>query len=552
MSSSNPVSTSLDAVLMGDEDRLQSLMDALPVLISYVDADQRYRLNNKAYEEWFGHARDELKGRRIRDVLGDDAYEVVRDHLNRALAGEKITFEAPAPYKDGGKRYIRATYAPDFGAEGEIRGVFALVEDLTDLNRAEQALQKARAELDDRVRERTRELREANIALKKEVWERIRVARELAESEAHLQSVLDAAIDAMFTFDEHGIIRSFSASAERLFGYEAAEAVGNSIKVLLPSQGDEPDDRFVERLLEAGLKRNNVRSREIIAKQKNGGTFPAELSVGEIKTGGCNHFVGFVRDITGRKLAEHAAHQHRAELARVLRVNTIGEMASALAHELNQPLSAIMSYAQASIALMRSSGHGSEELIGHLENAAAQARRAGEIVRHIRRFIRKEEPTRCWVDMNEIVREAVTFIQPEASHQNIRIRVALGRKLPMVSVERIAIEQVIMNLFHNSVEAIRKSESLRRDVTIATGLHEIGMVRVTVRDTGPGLSEELGEQIFEPFTTTKWNGLGLGLSICRSIVREHGGELWATTHRDGGAVFEFSLPAAPEGYGDEH
>ncbi len=551
MNSPKRDSKSTSTVLISGDDSLHSLTDALPVLIAYVDADQRYRLNNKAYEDWFGHSRDKLKGQRIRDVIGDDAHDAIRHYLDKALSGEEVTYEAPIPYRDGGERYIRATYIPDVQADGEVKGLFVLVQDLTDVNQAEQVLKKAHAELEDRVRERTKELREANAALRQEVWERNRVARELAESEMHLQSVLDAAIDGVFTFDENGVIHSFSASAERKFGYTAAEVVGNSIKLLLPASGYEHDDRVVERCPEPGPNRTNGQIQEVIAKRKGGGTFPAELSIAAIKAAGYKSFVGFVRDITSRKKAEQAAQQHRAELARVLRVNTIGEMASALAHELNQPLSAIMSYTQASITLMRSSGQVTDELIGHLENAAAQARRAGEIVTHIRRFIRKEEPERCLVDMNEVVREAAAFIQPEASHLDINIHLALGENLPIVFVERIAIEQVIMNLFHNSVEAIRKCESRRRDVTIATGAHEAGMIRISVRDTGPGLSEELGEQIFEPFTTTKWNGLGLGLSICRSIIREHGGELWATTHQDGGAVFEFSLPAAPEGKGDE-
>jgi C4-dicarboxylate-specific signal transduction histidine kinase len=253
--------------------------------------------------------------------------------------------------------------------------------------------------------------------------------------------------------------------------------------------------------------------------------------------------LGIGVDITARKAAERAACEQQIELARVLRVNTMGEMAAALAHELSQPLAAILSYTQGCQRLMAGCEEIPPDVRTYLDKAAGQAQRAGEIIHHIRRFIQKDEPLREGYDVNELVREAATFARAEAAVHGVQVTLNLASKPLPVRAERIAIEQVILNLFHNGVEALIGSAAGCREITIGTGVRKDAAV-VAIKDTGPGVAEELRERLFHPFVTTKRNGLGLGLSICRSIVQDHGGEMWLAEADEAGASFCFTLPLA--------
>ncbi|MGZ9103816.1 MAG: PAS domain-containing sensor histidine kinase, partial [Rhodoplanes sp.] len=254
--------------------------------------------------------------------------------------------------------------------------------------------------------------------------------------------------------------------------------------------------------------------------------------------------LGIGVDITARKAAERAACEQQIELARVLRINTMGEMAAALAHELSQPLAAILSYTQGCQRLMAGCEGTPPDVSTYLDKLAGQAQRAGEIIHHIRRFIQKDEPLRESCDMNELVREAAAFARAETAVHGIRVTLNLALGALLVRAERIAIEQVILNLFHNGVEALAAAGDRRREITIETYAREEKEVVVAIKDTGPGVPEELHERLFHPFVTTKRNGLGLGLSICRSIVQDHGGEMWLAEPEEAGANICFTLPLA--------
>jgi PAS domain S-box-containing protein len=254
--------------------------------------------------------------------------------------------------------------------------------------------------------------------------------------------------------------------------------------------------------------------------------------------------LGIGVDISARKAAEQAAYEQQIELARVLRVNTMGEMAAALAHELSQPLAAILSYTQGCQRLMAGHEGSPPDVSIYLDKLAGQARRAGEIIHHIRRFIQKDEPLREKYDVNELVREAAMFARAEATVHGIQITLNLAPRPLPVRAERIAIEQVILNLFHNGIEALAGVRAgHHREISIGTRIRKDVAV-VAIQDTGLGVAAELRESLFHPFVTTKRNGLGLGLSICRSIVRDHGGEMWLTEPEGAGATFCFTLPLA--------
>ncbi|HET6521333.1 MAG TPA: ATP-binding protein, partial [Geminicoccaceae bacterium] len=275
----------------------------------------------------------------------------------------------------------------------------------------------------------------------------------------------------------------------------------------------------------------------------DGTTFPMELAVCEVRLPGRRLFAGFVRDITDRRLAEHRVHQLQGELAHVSRLSAMGEMASALAHELNQPLTAIMNYVQACRRLMASGRGGPERLAELMDRAAGQVSRAGDIIARLRQFIAKGETERTVEDINRVVEEASHLALIGAAERGVRVRLKLDPGLPSVLVDRIQIQQVVLNLVRNGVEALAQVE--RRELTLATAPAGPDAVEIAVSDTGPGLSQEVSGRLFQPFVSTKPGGMGLGLSICRSIVDAHGGRLWAASEPGAGTTFHLRLPVAP-------
>lgn len=256
--------------------------------------------------------------------------------------------------------------------------------------------------------------------------------------------------------------------------------------------------------------------------------------------------LGITRDITEHKQAEEQARRHQTELARVARLSTMGEMATGIAHELNQPLSAIANFARGCIRRLRSDGMNPGELIEPLEEVCEQAERAGEILRHVRDFVRKSELQMKPLDINQVVRTVVKFTELEARQQGAIVRLDLDAELPRVQADAIMIEQVICNLVRNAVEAMAEAHSPRREVTILTRQVGGDAVEIEVGDTGPGIDGAVIDQVFDQFFTTKPEGVGMGLSISRSIVESHGGRVRAESGRDGGATFRFTLQASEQ------
>ena len=243
--------------------------------------------------------------------------------------------------------------------------------------------------------------------------------------------------------------------------------------------------------------------------------------------------------------AHEELHRHQAELAHVLRLHTIGEMASALAHEINQPLCAITNYAQGAVQRLRADNIDVVGLRQACEEIAHEGLRAGEILRSIRALVRRESTISRDVDVNGLAADAVRVIDPQAREHGVTVRIESDPDLPRVQADGVQIEQVMLNLMLNGVQAAAQARSTPREVVIATTVED-GEVQVAVRDTGRGFAPSVRDRLFTPFVTTKEHGLGLGLVISRSIIESHGGRLWATSHDDAGTTFRFSLPTMPE------
>lgn len=384
------------------------------------------------------------------------------------------------------------------------------------------------------------------IAVGGEWFQRARMETEaaaagLAQREAHLRSILDTVPDAMVVIDEAGTIRDFSQAAERTFGWTSGEMAGRNVRELMPEPYRSSHDDYLKRYYRTGEKRIIGKGRVVVGQRKDGSTFPLELAVGEMATGGQRFFTGFIRDLTERQQAEARLQELQSELVHVSRVTALGEMASALAHELNQPLSAIANYLKGSLMLLQRDEVPHERVADALDRAATEALRAGDIIRRLRDFVARGETERTVESLPKMVEEASALALVGAKEHGIRVRYAFNPEIDLVLADKVQVQQVVLNLVRNAVDAMAEAALPLRELTVAIGPAGADMAHVTVADSGPGIDPEVAERLFQPFITTKRTGLGVGLSISRTIVEAHGGRIWAGPHKGGGAEFGFTL-----------
>ena len=362
-------------------------------------------------------------------------------------------------------------------------------------------------------------------------------------SEEHLRSILATVPDAMVLIDEMGTIISFSAAAEKMFGYAEAEVVGENVSMLMPSPDRERHDGYLKSYRDTGVRKIIGIGRVTTARHRDGNTFPIELSVGEAWVDGKRIFTGFVHDLTARREADMRLRDIQAELAHVGRLSELGTLASSLAHELNQPLTAITSYCQGAVDLLE--GELDPERIEMVKEAmrdtAEQAIRAGQIVRRMRDFLSHGGTEHHIESLSQIITEANALALVGSREYGIDVQISLDQDSDAVFVDRIQIQQVLVNLIRNAIEAMIGSPL--RSLTISSEA-EADLVTVSIEDTGSGISESLAPQLFQAFITSKQTGMGIGLSICRTIVEAHGGRIWFEPRADGGTIFRFTLPTA--------
>ena len=368
-------------------------------------------------------------------------------------------------------------------------------------------------------------------------------AASTAGRDAWVQAVLAAAVEGMIIIDEQGIVHSINPSATSIFGYAPEEVVGHNVNMLMASPFREAHDGYLEQYRETGRRHVIGTGREVVGRRKDGSEVPLELSVSEVDLGQ-RVFIGTLRDLTERRRAEQRARQHEAELAHIGRINLMGEMATGIAHELNQPLAAIAAFTSAckmkALAAGDPPGNARDETVELLDQIDEQTHRAAEIIRRLRRLVRKSEPHRSTVTVGAMVLDSISLIGTNARLKGVEIISDLGENLPAVIVDRVQIEQVLLNLLRNAVEAVEGSS--QRTVSVFTRLTVSQMIEVEVCDTGVGLTDEEIPKVFEAFFTTKPDGMGMGLAISRSIIEAHDGKLLAAPGPEGGASFRFTLP----------
>jgi two-component system sensor kinase FixL len=367
--------------------------------------------------------------------------------------------------------------------------------------------------------------------------------KDILAREAHLRSILDTVPDAMIVIDTKGIVQSFSRAAQRLFGYREDEVVGRNISMLMPQPYRDAHDGYLERYARTGERRIIGIGRVVVGERKDGATFPMELAVGEMRSGDKTYFTGFIRDLTERQRTEARLHDIQSELAHVSRLTAMGEMASTLAHELNQPLTAISNYLKGIDRLLEAPEPQNEPLMrSALEKASEQALRAGQIIRRLRDFVSRNEGERRIESITKLAEEASALALLGVKDQDVHVSMTLDPTVDQVVVDRVQIQQVLVNLLRNAVEAMSGAPRRELKVTSRAGAENMAMIRVS--DTGMGISPDVAAQLFSPFFTTKETGMGVGLSICRTIVEAHGGRIGAEANPGGGAIFFFTVPRA--------
>lgn len=361
--------------------------------------------------------------------------------------------------------------------------------------------------------------------------------------EALLQSILATVPDAMIVADEHGAILSFSKAAEAMFGYSEGELTGQNVRELMPAPDSERHDGYMHSYMTTGMRKIIGIGRVTVGQRRNGATFPIHLSVGEARTEDNRIFVGFIRDLTQRQETNNRLEELQAELAHVSRVSAMGTMATSLAHELNQPLTAVANYVEAARDMLAEPTTENIAIVRDaLDDAAKQSVRAGQIVRRLRDFIARGESDKRIESLRSLIAEANALALVGVKELGVDVRVDIGPGVDTVLVDRVQIQQVLVNLIRNAIEAL--AESADRKLEIEAVRLDPETVQVSVIDSGPGLAVDVASQLFQPFVSSKPSGMGLGLSICQTIVEAHGGKIWLDEGAGGRTAFRFTLLAA--------
>ncbi|WP_082553801.1 sensor histidine kinase [Altererythrobacter sp. Root672] len=359
----------------------------------------------------------------------------------------------------------------------------------------------------------------------------------------YLRSLLASAPIGMIVLDRRLMIVSFNSVAESIFGYSEGEVVGKHVKILLPEADRNRHAAYLRRNIRVGwpnrIGLGRVLGRVDVAQRRDGKVFPVQLTIGEARTPEGVVFTGFLHDITSRQQAQQELHELRDQLEHVSKMSAVTTLAQSLTHELNQPLTAIASYMEASRDLLEAADLDRAMMREALDEAATQAIRAGRIIRRMRDFIMEGESEKGVESIADVVNEVTVLGQFGPATKNVHLQLNLDPSMDRAVIDRTQIHQVLQNLIRNALEVMRDSPVQRLE--ISSRKVDDGALRITVADSGPGLAPGVRERLFEPFYTTKRHGMGLGLPICRAIIESHGGKLWAGPSHLGGTAFHFTL-----------
>ncbi len=482
---------------------LASIVESSHDAIIGIDLDGLVTAWNAAAERVFGYRPDEIVGSPVATLFPPSRHDSESQLIQRVAGGETLThYQTQRVRKDGAVLDVSLTLSPIRDADGIIIGASKIVDDVT-----EQMLKERRM-------------------------------RRLEAHRDYLADLVESSNDAIVAGTLDGRIASWNKAAEKMFGYTAGEVVGLSLSVLSPPDRRQEAEDIFQRLMGGG----DAIHYETNLLRKDGTPMLTAVAASLVHTrsGEIRGASAIMRDITEERAAEERLKSLQAELIHLSRWNTMGMMASTLAHELNQPLTAAVNYVRAARRLMDVEKPELVRIGEFLDKAVSETKLAGGIIRSLRDFIDKRETPRATEDLNQVVGEAISLSGVTGSDSTTNLKTELASSLPPLLMDKIQIEQVLLNLIRNAMDAMR--DQGERKLTIQTALGEPGFVLVSVTDNGPGIAPEIASRLFQPFITTKEKGMGVGLTICQSIIEGHGGRIWAEENKPGGTAFRFQLP----------
>jgi two-component system sensor kinase FixL len=495
--------------------RFQVTFDQAAVGIAHMDPEGRWLRVNDRFCEIVGFTRDDLVDHSFRDITHPDDLPRDLELMSELIAGiaDHMAIDKRYVRKDGIAVWTHVTRSVVRNSDGKPEFFVSVVQDISARKEAEQCL---------------------------------------VSGEARYRAIVDSAVETVAVVNSSGIIQSINPAVERIFGYRPEELIGLNVAILLAEASQYAGEFSLSR--HVGSEHQHVigGGREIEGLRKDGSIFPLDVSVAEWKQGEEVFFTGIMRDISARKQAEQAliGSEERLrllqnEFAHLARVNDLGEMAAAIAHEINQPLAAIVNYLNSGLFLA-DSGQSEENfafITEDMARASEQALRAGEIVKRLRAFISQGAGVRTVESVEQLVDGAMALALIDAKYAGISVEKQIEAEAVQVEVDRIQIHQVIVNLLRNAVDAMMLSPPGKpRQLRVAVAAEGEDVVAFVVADTGPGISPDIYEHLFEPFVTSKMNGMGMGLSLCQRLIESHGGTISVENRPDMGATFTFRLP----------
>ncbi|MBI3786019.1 MAG: PAS domain S-box protein [Deltaproteobacteria bacterium] len=510
--------------LAEDQDRIfRILIESVTDLIAIIEPDGTLRYVSPSHEHVLGHRPDDLVGKNAFDLVHPDDRDDLLLKFTRGIAAAESTDTGEFRYRcaDGSWRAIEGIGRNLLG-DSIVRGIVVTSRDVSERRRREL---EVRLDLERRVEERTAEIANIN--------ERLRT------SEQRYRELVETVHDVVYAIDPTGQFTYLSPAIYELTGYTPDELLGRHFSILVPEE--ERPEVFAQFELALADRMEPIEHR--IATKSGTSRWVRSLARRIQRSDGAIELRGVASDVTDRRSADEKRREQQAELAHVQRMATMGQMAAELAHEINQPLGAIVNYADGLAVRMREGKFDTVELHAIAQRVADEARRAAAVLRRVRDFVGNRSPSLETCDINEIVSETAQVLETDARNRQVTLRLRLATPLPQMVLDRVQIRQVLVNLIRNAVEAVVASSPERRLVEVETVAIGTERVHITVRDSGVGLPQ-VADRIFEAFFTTKPGGLGMGLAISRSIVEAHHGQLWAEPNAAGGAIFHLELPVA--------
>jgi PAS domain S-box-containing protein len=421
--------------------------------------------------------------------------------------------------------------------------IYLSIQDITEYKHTQETISCLNAKLEQKIVEQTSALIASNLDLTKRVKELKDSKRQLWEREAKLNAIFNASIEGIITIDSSGIIQSINAAVETIFGYSEKELIGCSYNKLMSPSQSKKQGHDLRSYLQTKVPNVIGLIREIEGLRKDGSLVPLDISLVEFSIDGKTFYTGIVRDISLRKHQEQQEKKHLEELAHVARLCLVGEMGSGIAHEVNQPLTAIANYTQACLRFIGVENPDLDQLGEILFKIHQQSLKAGQIIHRMKDFVSSRKIYRSYTNINTLVEDAVSLCHSDIKQNNISLDLDLAKNIPDINIDDVQIEQVLLNLLRNSIDTLKDMpQNPQRQILIQTHMKNHSQIEVKVNDNGSGIDDAHKEKILTPFFTTKPAGMGMGLSISRSIMEAHGGILTFKSTQEEGTTFYFTLP----------